>query len=88
MSKQYDNNNTGVLFENDRKEKDTHPDLKGSIEVDGKQYWLSGWNKTTSRGPTISLSVQPKDGAKQGAQKAQQAKQAVSTPADDDEIFF
>jgi len=63
MSQQYDNTNKGVLFINDRKERDTHPDRKGSINIDGKEYWLSGWDKQTSRGDTISLSVQPKEGS-------------------------
>lgn len=64
MSQQYDNTNKGVLFINDRKEKDSHPDRKGSINIDGKEYWLSGLDKHTSKGDTISLSVQPKEAAK------------------------
>lgn len=84
MSQQYDNTNTGVLFINDRKEKDSHPTRKGSINIEGKEYWLSGWDKTTSRGETISLSVQPKDAPKQGATKAATAKASVP----DDDIDF
>jgi hypothetical protein len=57
----YDNNMKGILFNNDKKEKDTHPDFKGSLTVDGKEYWVSGWNKDTSKGPAISLSVQEKE---------------------------
>ena len=87
MSKQYDNTNTGVLFINDRKEKDTQPTRKGSINVEGKEYWLSGWDKQTSRGDTISLSIQAKDGTQQVAAKAQEAKREVE-PAFDDDIGF
>lgn len=54
--------NTGILSKNQRKEKDTHPDITGSINVDGKDYWLSGWAKTGSNGTFYSLSVKPKDG--------------------------
>ena len=41
-----DNNNKGVLFKNDRKEKENHPDYRGNIEVDGKEYYIKGWKKT------------------------------------------
>lgn len=75
MSKQqYDNTNRGALFINDRKEQDSHPDLKGSINVGGKDYWLSAWNRDTAKGPVISISIQPKDGAGQVAAKAENAK--------------
>lgn len=88
MSQQYDNTNRGVLFINDRKEQDNHPDRKGSINIDGKEYWLSAWNKETSRGDTISLSVTPKDSPKQAAAKAGAAKAAVTDDFLDDDIGF
>ena len=62
MEKQYDDTNRGALFTNDRKTSDKHPDLKGSINVEGKEYWVSGWFKTGKSGGFTSLSVTPKEG--------------------------
>lgn len=62
----YDNTNTGALFKNDRKEKDTHPDYRGSINVNGQEFWLSAWIREAKAGDRqgskfMSLSVQSKD---------------------------
>lgn len=62
MSKEFDNTNSGALFRNDRKETDKHPDYRGEINVDGVDYWISSWLKTSSKGTKfMSLAVTPKD---------------------------
>jgi hypothetical protein len=53
--------NSGVLFKNDRKEKDTHADYNGTIMVDGREYYLNAWIKDGARGKFMSLSVKPKE---------------------------
>lgn len=64
MNQKYDNTNSGTLFQNDRKEKDTHPDRTGTLNVDGVDYWISGWLKKTKDGkPFLSLAIKRKDGA-------------------------
>jgi len=60
---QYDNTNRGAIFKNDRKEKDTHPDYKGSLNVEGAEYWVSSWIKEGPKGKFMSLSLTPKDQA-------------------------
>lgn len=80
MTKEYDNTNRGILFVNDRKEKDTHPDLKGSININGVEYWLSGWNKETQKGSAISLSVKLKEQADKPATTSKPARTGT-TPA-------
>lgn len=59
---EYDNTNRGALFRNNRKEQDSHPDHTGSINIDGKEYYLNAWIKTSQNGNKFfSLSVKPKD---------------------------
>ena len=58
---EYDNTNRGILFRNDRKDNDKHPDYRGSINVGGVEYWLSAWIREGQKGKFMSLSVQPKD---------------------------
>lgn len=59
---QYDNTNRGTIAKNERKEQDSHPDIAGSINVEGTDYWINGWLKTNSRDGSkfYSLTLKPK----------------------------
>jgi hypothetical protein len=63
----YDNTNSGLLAKNDKQGNESRPDYRGSINVDGRDYWLSAWIKTGRDGTKLagqkymSLSVKPKD---------------------------
>ncbi len=63
----YDNTNSGLLAKNDKQGNESRPDYRGSINVDGREYWLSAWIKQGRDGTKLakqkymSLSVQPKD---------------------------
>ena len=83
---EYDDTNRGVLFRNDRKESDRQPDYKGSINVDGVEYWLSAWLKESKTGTKfMSLSVNPKQPSAHAESKADgyQPQKAFQMPDDD-----
>jgi len=79
----FDNTNSGALFKNDKEGNESRPDYKGSINVDGVDFWISSWLKTSKKGVKyMSLSVQPKEEVH--AQGMQQAQQAIPADAQDD----
>lgn len=60
--------NTGSIFNNDRKEQDSHPDRTGQGLIEcphcngSWETWINGWLKKTKDGkPFLSLSFRPKD---------------------------
>lgn len=86
MSQDYDNNMRGVLFKNDRKERDNHPDYKGSAEVDGVEYWLAAWIKDGQKGKFMSLSFTEKEEAENPPAR-EPVKQTRQQQRDDDIPF-
>lgn len=50
MSKYEQRDNTGSLFKNEKKEKDTHPDYRGECLVDGVAMYMDAWIKTADSG--------------------------------------
>lgn len=98
----YDNTNKGILSKNDRKEKDSHPDHKGQLNVNGVEYWVSAWIKERNdgSGKFFSLAVTPKEQnqeqrppARQAPPPTRQAQRPAQRPASgfddmDDDIPF
>jgi hypothetical protein len=61
---QQQKDNSGALFKNDRKETANHPDYRGSITIDGTDYWLSAWIKVSQKDNKtkfMSLFATPKE---------------------------
>ena len=46
---------TGSLFENDKKDRDSQPDMKGKAKVRGKDVWVAAWWNESRNGPFLSL---------------------------------
>lgn len=86
---EYDNDNRGAIWKNDRKESDRHPDFKGSAMVAGVEYWVSGWKRGPDdppNRPALKMSFQPKE---QQSQPAQQKQEAFGAKGDfDDDLPF
>jgi hypothetical protein len=56
------------LFKNERKDSDRDRDYSGEINVAGREFWLSGWIKTSkAEKKFLSLSVKPKHDGEPGA---------------------
>jgi uncharacterized protein (DUF736 family) len=82
----YDNTNTFIISKNDKGDNDKRPDYRGSVNIDGKDYDLSGWIKTRKDdgGKFISGSVQV---PKPKAQPAKTAPPAQDVAYEDDIPF-
>ena len=54
----YDNTNTAVIFKNNKKENEKHPDYRGTINVDGRELEISLWIKEGKVGKFFSGKIQ------------------------------
>lgn len=78
--------NTGFLFPNKNKKADNHPDARGTINVEGKEYEIAAWTKTSEKaGKFYSLQVSEPYKKPEGDAKPQPPK--MDEPASDDLPF-
>jgi len=60
----YDNTNKGAIWGNQKKHTDKHPDYTGSVNIEGKEFWVSAWKRganDTQNAPALRFSFTPKD---------------------------
>lgn len=70
--------NSGSLFKNDRREKDTHAHAKGTALIDGVEYWVDAWTNEARDGSKYqSLKFKRKESAEP---RAKQRWDADETP--------
>ena len=79
--------NSGSLFKNDKREKDTHPHAKGTVMVGGVEYWVSAWTKDGRDGKFQSLAFTPKE-PRAEAPKPAPKQQTTSFDEDLDDLPF
>lgn len=61
--------NSGAIFKNDRKEKESDPIYKGSATIAGIDYWVACWLNETKMGDKyMSMRYTPKQPAAAPAQ--------------------
>lgn len=78
--------NTGTLFRNDKREKESHPNATGTAIIGGVEYWVSAWTKEGAKGKFQSLSFKPKQ---ERAQEIRREAKRTSYDEDlDDQIPF
>lgn len=69
-NKNYDN--SGALFTNDKKTKETQPDMTGNITINGRKFDLSAWKKISNKGNGfLSISIKPSEEKQQQPQRPQ-----------------
>lgn len=49
--------NSGYLSKNKYKKEEKHPDVKGKINIGGKDFEIAGWEKTNENGNYYSLKI-------------------------------
>ena len=89
----YDNTNRGSIWKNKKKEKDTHPDFTGSLDVNGVAYWVNAWKRkddASPEAPALTFSVRPKDDkpAAESKPAARRSSAEIGRDTMDDEIPF
>jgi len=79
---EYDNTNSGALFKNDKQGNDNWPDYRGQINVNGEDFWISAWLKTSKKDGKkyMSLAIQANDKKQSSQSSRQPARQPSRQP--------
>lgn len=62
----FDNTNRGALWTNEKRQNDKQPALRGDLNVNGVEYWVSAWPATKQqlaenpKRPRLSFQIESK----------------------------
>jgi len=87
----YDNTNRGAMWPNIDRMSEKHPDFNGSLDVDGKKYWVSGWRKKEGANPAapiITFTIKVKEDIGVAAQGPASKPSSTSDDGFDDDLPF
>lgn len=82
----YDNNNSGSLFKNDRKQTPNQPDYTGTAIIEGKALRVSAWVKTSRDGTKKFLSLAFNEPTQAYVQQPANAPAPAPRPAAQDDM--
>lgn len=86
MAEREQRDNSGILFKNNRKESDKHPDYNGSAMIDGVEFWMNAWLKKGNKGTFMTFSFSPKNAS--GNKKSKTTTSRSSNNDIDDDAPF
>jgi len=88
MSTFQQKDNTGSLFKNDKRDKESQPNARGKAVIDGVTYEIAAWTKTSKNGQLYqSLSFKRADEAARRDHVEQTQSNRLSASLDDEIPF-
>lgn len=78
----YDNTNRGAMWPNGDKLTERHPDFKGSLDVGGRQYWVSGWRRKENANPAAPAITFTIEAKQQDREMRDEEKREPTSPVD------
>lgn len=83
------NENSGLIFKNDRKENANHPDYKGSVNIKGVQMDIALWVNQNERGKFMSAKFsEPYEKSFADNAKNETENKTTKQDASDEEVPF
>jgi hypothetical protein len=86
---EYDNNNRGSIWKNEKKVTDKHPDFTGKATIVGVDYYVSAWKRGPNdnpKAPALRFSVTAVEDVAQ--REVQKARDIVDDGFVDDDLPF